>query len=100
MEIRLKQVGGAVRIPVRVQPRASRTELAGEHDGALRVRVAAPPVQGEANAELVKFLAKRLGVPKSAVRVVSGGTGRNKLLEVDGVDVGSVGRLLAGDAAS
>jgi uncharacterized protein len=76
---------GGVRIRVRVQPRASRTEIVGEHDGALRIRVAAPPVEGEANAELVRFLAKRLGVVKSRVRIVAGETGRSKTVEVDGV---------------
>lgn len=51
-----------VRLRVRVQPRASRTELAGEHDGALKVRLAASPVGGDANRELVRFVAKTLGV--------------------------------------
>lgn len=70
---------------VRVSPRASREAIAGEHDGALKVALTAPPVEGAANAALVKLLAKRLGVSKSAVRIVSGETGRNKRVEVDGV---------------
>jgi hypothetical protein len=94
MTLRLEERGGGVRIPVRAVPRASKSELAGEHDGALRVRLAAPPVEGEANAELVRFLAKRLGVPRSSVRVVSGETGRNKVVEVDGVDLETARRAL------
>lgn len=94
MTLRLEERGGAVRIPVRAQPRASRSELVGEYDGALKVRLAAPPVEGAANAELVRFLARRLGVPRSAVRVVAGETGRNKLVEVDGVSLADVAQAL------
>lgn len=76
---------GAVRFPVYARPRASRTELAGEHDGALAIRLAAPPVDGQANAELVSFLARALGVSRSAVRIVRGERGRRKVVEVEGM---------------
>jgi len=65
--ISYREEGGSLVFAVRVAPRASKTAAAGEHDGALKVRVAAPPVGGAANAELTRFLAKRLGV--SAVSV-------------------------------
>jgi uncharacterized protein len=74
-----------VRFAVTVQPRASRTEVVGEQGDALKLRIAAPPVDGAANEELVRFLAKQLGVASSAVRVVSGQTGRRKVIEVDAV---------------
>lgn len=90
MTIPLEARDDAVRIPVRAQPRASRSEIVGEHDGALKVRLAAPPVEGEANRALVKLLAKRIGVPRSAVTVVTGETGRNKVVEVVGVTVAMV----------
>ncbi|HEX6939840.1 MAG TPA: DUF167 domain-containing protein [Longimicrobiales bacterium] len=96
MAIEFERKGDAVRIRVRAQPRASRSELAGEYDGALKVRLAAPPVEGEANEELVRFLAKLLGVPKSAVRLVSGESGRNKVVEVRGVALDDVARALGG----
>lgn len=86
---------GAARIAVRVQPRASRTELAGAYGDAVKIRVAAPPVDGAANAELVAFLAKRLGVPKSSVRIVRGEGGRDKLVEVDGVSDEDARRLMS-----
>lgn len=86
---------GAVRFAVRVQPRASRSEIVGEHGGALRVRLGAPPVDGAANEALVELLAKALGVPRRAVRVVSGLTSRGKTVEVDGVDADAVRRLVA-----
>ncbi len=68
-----------------MQPRASRTELAGAHGDALKIRLAAPPVEGAANRELVAFLAGRLRVPKSAIQIVKGERGREKLVEVAGV---------------
>jgi uncharacterized protein len=70
---------------VHVQPRASRTGLAGQHGDALKVRLAAPPVDGAANEALVRFLAELLGVPRSAVRLERGTTGRSKLVAVDGL---------------
>ena len=74
-----------VRLSVRVQPRASRDEVLDVGaDGALRVRVCAPPVEGAANERLVALIAKRLRVPKSNVVVVAGGTSRNKVVEVRG----------------
>jgi hypothetical protein len=91
----IEQRDNAVRVRVRVQPRASRTEVAGEHDGALRVRVAAPPVDGAANAELVRFIARRVGVAPSRIRLVSGEAGRLKVVEIEGIDAHSVrGALL------
>lgn len=77
--------GSATIVTLYVQPQASRTEVSGPHDGAVRLRVAAPPIDGGANAEIVTFLAKRFGVPKSAVQIVSGETGRRKRVRVEGV---------------
>ena len=71
---------------VRVQPRARRSELAEVRAGALVVRVAAPPVEGKANAAVCALLAERAGVPKSRVSVVSGARGREKVVRVEGVE--------------
>ncbi len=94
MAIRMEQRSDAVRLSVRVQPRASRSEVVGEHDGALKVRLAAPPVEGEANRELVRFLGKLLGVAPSRVSVVGGATGKSKVVEIEGVTVRDVERAL------
>ncbi|HSB60088.1 MAG TPA: DUF167 domain-containing protein [Vicinamibacteria bacterium] len=75
---------------MRVQPRASRDALAGERQGALLVRLTAPPVEGAANQALVRLLGRALGVAPSAVRVVGGSTGRNKLVAVAGLDAAAV----------
>ena len=86
------------RIAVRVQPRASRDEIAGERNGAFLVRVKAPPVDGRANAAVCRLVAKRLGVPQSRVRVVRGESARDKLLEIEGRDADGLRRALAPDA--
>ena len=78
--------GSGTRIVVQVVPRASKTEVAGMYgDEALRIRLNAPPVDGKANRELVRFVAESLGVPERAVTLVSGQTARRKTLRVDGV---------------
>jgi len=74
-----------VELNVRVIPRAKKTELSGERDGALVVRVAAPPVEGAANEAVIDFLAHALGVPKRAVRIVSGERSRTKRVAIAGV---------------
>jgi hypothetical protein len=84
-----------VRFAVRVQPRASRDAVTGVQEGALRVALTAPPVDGEANAALVAFLAKRLGVARRDVTIVQGETGRSKLIEVRGVGAEAVWALAA-----
>ena len=79
--------GEGVRLRIRVTPRAKKTALAGlvEADGrpALAIRLAAPPVDGAANKALIQFLAKALAVPKSAIRIVSGETGRLKIVAIE-----------------
>ena len=71
---------------MRVQPRASRDAFGGEREGALVVRLTAPPVEGGANKALVRFLGRGLGVAPSAVRIASGTTGRSKRVAVVGID--------------
>lgn len=83
-----------VRFAVRVAPRSSRESLLGVHDGALKIALTAPPVDGEANAALVAFLAGALGVAKKQVRIVRGQTQKTKLLEVDGTSVEAVRRWI------
>jgi uncharacterized protein len=79
---------------VRVVPRASRSQIAGEHDGALRVRVASPPVEGAANEELVRMLAKEFRVPARAVEITSGHASKLKQVRVTGVTVRALENLL------
>jgi uncharacterized protein (TIGR00251 family) len=87
--------GAGVVLTLHIQPGAKRTECAGLHGEALKIRLAAPPVDGRANEALVAFLAKALGVPKSRVELVSGETSRAKRVRVDGVDAEAVRKALA-----
>jgi len=80
---------------VRVIPRASRSEIVGEMDGVVKVRLTSPPVDGAANAELIKLFAKKLGVARAAVEIVSGATARTKQMRVTGVSVEQLRHLLA-----
>lgn len=68
-----------------IQPRAPRSRVVGEHDGRLKVQVSAPPVDGEANSELITLLSEWLGVPRRSVAVAVGETGRRKTVRVVGL---------------
>jgi uncharacterized protein (TIGR00251 family) len=76
--------GGAV-LELLVQPRASRTRVVGEHDGRLKIQLAAPPVDGEANAALLAFLADALGRKRADVALLAGESGRRKRVRIAGV---------------
>ena len=78
------------RLDVRVFPRAPRNAITGFRDGRLMVRVTAAPADGAANAVVIGTIAASLGVPKGAVRIVTGETSRNKLIEVDGLDAAAI----------
>jgi uncharacterized protein (TIGR00251 family) len=71
---------------VRIVPRASRSEIAGEYNGAMRIRLAAPPVEGAANRELIRLLAKSFKLPQNAVEIISGTASKNKVVHVAGAD--------------
>jgi uncharacterized protein (TIGR00251 family) len=86
----LNQEGEVVIITVRVVPRSSRSEIVGEQDGSLKVKLNAPPVDGAANSELVKLISKALGVSRSAVEIIGGETSRTKRLRITGVTVEQV----------
>lgn len=85
----------SVTITVRVVPRASRSEIVGLVAGEVKIRIAAPPVEGAANAELIKVLAKELGVPKSTVEIVSGQGSRTKRVRLSGVSNDKIQHVLS-----
>jgi len=96
LEIQVRD--GAVIFPARVQPRASRDEIAGEMGGALKVRLQAPAVENRANEALIEFLAQLLKTPKSAVRILSGDRSRTKRIEIRGVTQQQIRALLTVEA--
>ena len=69
---------------MRVVPRASKSEIVGELDGALKIRIASPPIDGAANAELLKLLAKTFGISKSSVEIIGGQTSKTKQVKISG----------------
>ena len=91
--LRVDVKGAMVRVAVHVQPRATRSEIIGQHGTALKVRLQAPPVDGAANEALVRLLAAALGVPGGSVRLVAGATSRTKTVEVSGTTVAAVRAL-------
>lgn len=85
---------GGVRLAVQIQANAKKTEVIGVLDDALKIKLAAQPIEGKANEALVKWLAGALGVSRSAVTLTHGQTNKKKLLEVAGVTLEDVARLL------
>ena len=85
-----------LKLAIHATPGAKRTEAAGLHGDALRVRLGAAPVDGKANEALLRFVADRLKLPKSAVILKSGQTSRHKVVEVSGAPAEAVAALLAG----
>jgi len=84
--LEIREGEGELTLRVRVQPRAARNGLAGQREGALVVRLTAPPVEGAANKALTRLLGRALGVAPSAVRIVSGAGARQKRVSVVGID--------------
>lgn len=92
--INYSEKNGSLTFTVRVVPRAARSEIVGEHDGALRVRLTAPPVEGAANTALVRILARALGVSPGAVEIISGQSSRIKTVSIVGSCIASLERLV------
>ena len=84
---------GRLTLTLHIQPGAKKTEFAGLHGEALKIRLAAPPVDGKANEALLRFIAEVLHLPKSAVALKSGQTSRHKVLEVNGTTAAAVAAL-------
>jgi uncharacterized protein len=87
---------GRLIFKVQVVPRSSRSEVAGEHNGSLRVRVSSPPVEGAANKELTHVLAKAFKVSRSAISILSGQSSRLKQVSIEGVSSSALSELLVG----
>ena len=86
---------GGVSFAVRVQPRASKSGVAGELDGVLKIRLAAPPVEGQANEELIRLLAELFDAPRRRIAILSGQTSKNKVVGVSGISIDEASRILA-----
>lgn len=90
----LKQSGDLIVIEVLVSPKAKKNKIVGLHDGCLKIRIAATPTDGKANTELIKFLAKSLGIPSYWIKISSGHTSKRKTLDISGITKEAVEGLL------
>jgi len=86
-EVRIRENASFLDVPLHVQPRARRTEIAGTHNGALKLKVQAPPVDDAANEAVVRFFAKLLDIPRTRLCIASGAKSRDKILRVQGVSL-------------
>lgn len=86
--LRLREHTTGLEIPLHVQPRARRNTISGAHNGALKVKITAPPVEGAANRAVVEFLSTLLKLPKSRLHIVAGEKSRDKILFIDRISAG------------
>ncbi len=96
--IEVKEDSGSIILTIRVQPRASRNEIAGEWNGTLKIRLTAPPLDGRANHAACRLLADQLNIPLSAVSILSGERSRTKRVRIAGVDARRIQALAAAPA--
>jgi uncharacterized protein (TIGR00251 family) len=92
--IDLIEKDGSITFPVRVIPRSSKTEIVGEHDGMLKIKLKSPPVNGAANDELIRFLSKLFGVPNATIEIVSGEASRSKRIRISGIAAAPINAIL------
>jgi uncharacterized protein len=92
--IQFSEKNRGLTFPVQIVPRASRSEIAGEYNGALRIRIAAPPAEGAANKELIRLLAKTFKLPKNAVVIISGAASKSKIVRIEGANSARLAQLI------
>ncbi|MBO9667909.1 MAG: YggU family protein [Bdellovibrio sp.] len=83
----IEEIKGGVRLHLFIQPKSSKNEVVGEHNGMLKIKITAPPVDGEANQALIEFLSKLVKLPKRQITLIKGEAGRQKTVEIEGLDL-------------
>lgn len=86
MTLRITPVATGICLEIQVQPRSSRNQVVGEQDGRLKIKLTAPPVEGEANQALINYLAQLLQIPKKNIKLLKGESSRLKLVEIIGIN--------------
>ena len=86
-DLLIRRTPDGLQIRLHVQPRAKRCEISGVHNGALKIKVTAPPVDDAANRAVIEYLADRLGIPRSRLSILSGARSRNKILDIKGMSL-------------
>ncbi len=87
LALRIRDSGSSLDVPLHVQPRARRNEIVGIHNGALKLKIVAPPVDAAANRAILRFFADLLEIPISRLRILSGEKARDKFLRIEGVSL-------------
>ena len=95
-EIEIIEKDDSATFAVRVIPRSSKTEIVGEHNGALKIKLKPPPVDGAANEELIRYLSKLFDVSRSKIEIVSGETSRSKRIRIADLSRSDIDRFLQG----
>jgi len=96
--IEINETKDSVIIRVRVIPRSSQSEIVGEHDGALKIKLKAPPVDGAANRELIKLFSRHFKISKDRFEIVSGELSKTKRLRLLGINIDQARKLLKGQS--
>lgn len=91
----LQEQTDGVLLDIHVQPKAAHNQVAGLHDNVLKIRITAPPVEGKANAAVITFIAKLVGVPKTAISIASGKQGRRKRLLIRGITLARLAEVIS-----
>ncbi|MEK6678367.1 MAG: DUF167 domain-containing protein [Nitrospirota bacterium] len=94
MMLNLVEDNEGVILPVRIQPRASKDEIVGEYNGALKIKLTSPPVEGEANRRCIEFLSKRFKIAKSQLEIIKGEKSKDKLIKIIGLGKADVVEIL------
>lgn len=94
MMLNLVEDNEGVILPVRIQPRASKDEIVGEYNGALKIKLTSPPVEGEANRRCIEFLSKRFNIAKSQLEIIKGEKSKDKLIKIIGLGKADVVEIL------
>ena len=83
--LQINEMAGGIRLEIKVQPRSARNSIAGEQDGRLKIKITAPPVEGEANKMLIEYLAQLCKLPKRNITIIKGDSSTYKLIELRGI---------------
>jgi uncharacterized protein len=93
-DLKVRETGLGVEVPLHVLPRAKRSEISGLHNGALKLRITAPPVDDAANRAIVEFFSKLCGIPKSNIHILTGAKSKEKILQLQGVTLNRFLKLI------
>ncbi len=90
----IEAIQGGVRLHLFIQPKSSKNEIVGPHNGELKIKITAPPIDGRANEGLIEFLSDHFNIPKRSISLVKGETGRHKTVDLQGIDLPTAQQLL------